>query len=155
MTSWNKTVRTALSAAIILFFFFGTAPSALPGVTALKKEHSGIVRIKNTTEYPVVIFVENVDYWGRTYWGPIEIISSNSYMELPDMPEGIWLGARTKDGFYEWKPFQVVYTSGTRSQMFEYTLYPHKMDFSKGIYPSFNFQSSPKVLVEGPLIQPF
>jgi hypothetical protein len=128
MTSWNRKARKSLSAAIIVLFFFGAASSALPAVTAIKKENSGIVRIKNTTEYPVIIFAEDVDYWGRTSWEPKEIIPSNSYTEFPGMPEGKWLGARTKNGLFEWKPFQVVYTSKTRSPMFEYTLHPYEMD---------------------------
>jgi hypothetical protein len=117
---------------MIFLFFFGAAPSALPGVTALKQEDPGIVRIKNTTEYPVIIFAKDVDYWGRAHWGPKEIIPPNSYMEFPGMAEGKWLGARTKDGLFEWRPFQVVYTHGTRSPVFEYILHPYKMDVSKG-----------------------
>jgi hypothetical protein len=76
-------------------------------------------------------------------------------MEFPGMAEGKWLGARTKDGLFEWRPFQVVYTHGTRSPVFEYILHRYKMDVSKGIYPAYNLQSSLQILVEEPLVEPF
>ena len=101
-----------------LWAFAAALIVAAPPLTA--SEQVGLVRVFNMSPIAVVIYSQNVDYYGYRRWQPIGNIPPGSSREFPKVPQGAVFGAQSADNKTQWPPFKVSYPAG--APIFEYTL---------------------------------
>jgi hypothetical protein len=86
-----------------------------------KADESGSVRVINRTASIVDVLVRDSDIVGIQSWRVIATVQPRSWIELPQVPSGATLGARSRTG-QEWPPRRVEYGAGRT--IFEYVLAP-------------------------------
>ena len=107
--------RIRLVAAALIAAGVFVSPTPVPA-------QGGLVRIFNRTPAPVVIYVQNVDFYGYRRWDNIGTIPPRGAQDFPGVPPGAVFGAQSLDGSRQWPRFMVTYPPG--APVFQYTLFP-------------------------------
>lgn len=98
----NKSVTYT---AICCLFFLTIGSSSVYSQKML------LIRIINPNRFPVSLHLRDINAFGYENWIQIAIIRPQSYVDIPNIPAGTFLGVDAKPEGISWPPFQVYLRS--------------------------------------------
>ena len=69
----------------------------------------GTLRIDNPHSFPVEVYSQNFDGFGRPFWVQLTTVPPKGFVTIPGVPNGAVIGLQTPGAQQIWNPIQVFY----------------------------------------------